>query len=283
MAQLAHEPPSAGAAAGQMFRDLSRLHHTGEIRAFLERWGHRSRNDYELSAPRFNEAPEETRAWAARFADLPWDDRTAVHSFTELKEAAKDRAIRCLSVLRRDALHLAEALGIPPRFMFALSLEDLEALSGGTVDGRSVAALAEQRHAEEQAWSAIDLGDQVSIETVERLEPAGSRRGGLRGRMVGAPVAFEGVARFEGSGAGSGGSVSEVLVTSFLKPELVARFPRCSGCITEVGGTLSHAAIVAREMGFPVLVLPGSTTTLRDGDRIEVRADGTIRLERVTS
>lgn len=50
------------------------------------------------------------------------------------------------------------------------------------------------------------------------------------------------------------------------------------GVVTETGGTLSHAAIVARERGIPaVLAVDGATTVLRDGVTITVDgAAGTV-------
>ncbi len=50
-------------------------------------------------------------------------------------------------------------------------------------------------------------------------------------------------------------------------------FPRAAGVITDVGAPLSHAAIVARELGIPAVVGCGSATQqLKTGDR--VRLDG---------
>ncbi len=51
-------------------------------------------------------------------------------------------------------------------------------------------------------------------------------------------------------------------------------FGLVAAVVTETGGLLSHAAIVAREMGVPaVLAVPGATTAVRDGAILEV--DGT--------
>jgi rifampicin phosphotransferase len=46
------------------------------------------------------------------------------------------------------------------------------------------------------------------------------------------------------------------------------------GLASEIGGTLSHGAIVAREFGLPAVVnLPGATKRFRTGDVL--RVDGT--------
>jgi pyruvate,water dikinase len=50
-------------------------------------------------------------------------------------------------------------------------------------------------------------------------------------------------------------------------------FPRAAAIITDVGAPLSHAAIVARELGIPAVVnCSDATGRLRTGDR--VRVDG---------
>ena len=51
-------------------------------------------------------------------------------------------------------------------------------------------------------------------------------------------------------------------------------FPAAAGLLVERGNLLSHAAIVAREIGLPMIVsLPGVMDWLHDGD--EVQMDGT--------
>ena len=53
-------------------------------------------------------------------------------------------------------------------------------------------------------------------------------------------------------------------------------FPSARGVLVERGSLLSHAAIVARELGIPAVVsLPGVTRWLRDGDWVEM--DGSRR------
>ena len=50
-------------------------------------------------------------------------------------------------------------------------------------------------------------------------------------------------------------------------------FPRAAAVVTDVGAPLSHAAIVARELGIPAVVGCGNATMrLKTGDR--VRVDG---------
>jgi pyruvate,water dikinase len=65
----------------------------------------------------------------------------------------------------------------------------------------------------------------------------------------------------------------EILVAVTTNVGWTPIFPRAAAVVTDVGAPLSHAAIVARELGIPAVVGCGSATTrLRSGDR--VRVDG---------
>ena len=65
----------------------------------------------------------------------------------------------------------------------------------------------------------------------------------------------------------------EVLVTTVTNVGWTPMFPRAAAVVTDVGAPLSHAAIVARELGIPAVVGCGDATMrLRTGDR--VRVDG---------
>jgi pyruvate,water dikinase len=58
-------------------------------------------------------------------------------------------------------------------------------------------------------------------------------------------------------------------------------FPSARGVLVERGSLLSHAAIVARELGIPAIVsLPGLTRWLKDGDWVEM--DGSTGVVRRT-
>ena len=69
----------------------------------------------------------------------------------------------------------------------------------------------------------------------------------------------------------------EVLVARATDPGWTPLFLIASAAVVERGGMLSHAAIVAREVGIPVVVdVAGATSALRDGER--VRVDGNAGL-----
>ena len=63
----------------------------------------------------------------------------------------------------------------------------------------------------------------------------------------------------------------EILVAPLTNPTWTPLFAVASAVITEVGGILSHGAIVAREYGIPaVMSVPGATVSLSDGQMITV-------------
>jgi len=65
----------------------------------------------------------------------------------------------------------------------------------------------------------------------------------------------------------------EILVTSTTNVGWTLVFPRAAAVVTDIGASLSHAAIVAREIGIPAVVGCGNATMrLKTGDR--VRVDG---------
>jgi pyruvate,water dikinase len=66
----------------------------------------------------------------------------------------------------------------------------------------------------------------------------------------------------------------EILVCESTSPNWTPAFAKIAACVCDGGGTLSHAAIVGREYGIPVVTASGiATTAISDGDEIEV--DGT--------
>ncbi len=100
----------------------------------------------------------------------------------------------------------------------------------------------------------------------------------------GAPGTVEGRARVvltveEGEQLQSG----EILVTTVTNIGWTPLFPRAVAVVTDVGAPLSHAAIVARELGIPAVVGCGNATMrLHTGDWLRVNGElGTVEIIRV--
>lgn len=70
----------------------------------------------------------------------------------------------------------------------------------------------------------------------------------------------------------------EVVICPHTSPAWTPLFALAAGVITETGGTLSHAAIVAREYGIPaVLGVQRATTVIKNGEQITLNGTaGTV-------
>jgi pyruvate, water dikinase len=70
----------------------------------------------------------------------------------------------------------------------------------------------------------------------------------------------------------------EILVCPVTAPSWAPVFGKIKAAVSDIGGTMSHAAIVAREYGMPAVVGTGhATKRIRTGDRIRVDGNtGTV-------
>ena len=72
----------------------------------------------------------------------------------------------------------------------------------------------------------------------------------------------------------------EVLVAPSTDPGWTPLFLTATGLVMEMGGTMSHGAVVAREYGIPAVVgVPGATERITTGQRITIDGSaGTVFL-----
>lgn len=63
----------------------------------------------------------------------------------------------------------------------------------------------------------------------------------------------------------------DILVCQITNPTWAPIFDKIAGAVSDIGGSMSHAAIVAREYGLPAVVGTGNgTSRIKDGQRIRV-------------
>jgi pyruvate,water dikinase len=97
------------------------------------------------------------------------------------------------------------------------------------------------------------------------------------GALVGLPVSagtIEGRARVILDMVEADLEPGDILVTAFTDPSWTPLFVAIKGLVTEVGGLMTHGAVIAREYGLPAVVgVEHATRLIRDGQRI--RVDGT--------
>jgi len=72
----------------------------------------------------------------------------------------------------------------------------------------------------------------------------------------------------------------DILVTSFTDPSWTPLFVSIKGLVTEVGGLMTHGAVIAREYGLPAVVgVEDATKRIKDGQRIRVNGtDGYVEV-----
>jgi pyruvate,water dikinase len=74
--------------------------------------------------------------------------------------------------------------------------------------------------------------------------------------------------------------VGDILVTRFTDPSWTPLFVSIKGLVTEVGGLMTHGAVIAREYGLPAVVgVENATRLIKDGQRIRVHGtDGYVEI-----
>jgi len=103
------------------------------------------------------------------------------------------------------------------------------------------------------------------------------------GALVGLPVCagvVEGRARVMLDMASADLEHGDILVTAFTDPSWTPLFVAIKGLVTEIGGLMTHGAVVAREYGLPAVIgVANATTVLKDGQRIRVNGtDGYVEV-----
>ena len=184
--------------------------------------------------------------------------------------------MRLLAVVRAAALELgrrrvAEGLLESPGDVFFLGYDELEPRE----DLRERVTARRLEHRRRQAQDPprlIDARRRPIREALPAPPPAasgelvgiGSSPGVARGRVR---VVLDPSQGFELH-------AGEVLVAPFTDPAWTPLFVTAAAVVVETGSLLSHASIVARELGLPsVVAVPRATRLLADGQEVEV--DGT--------
>lgn len=197
--------------------------------------------------------------------------------------------------LGRAARLLATQLRLPdPELVFFLFMQELEQLADGSGHLAALLELAHERAALHARWSATrsefptTIGQPpermsdpimreifgITAEHLHRSEGGGAGATILRGMAV-APGRALGRARVvAGPDALATVEPGEILVCEATTPSWTPTFATIAGCVCNVGGSLTHAAIVSREYGVPcVTAVPDATTLIATGALVEV--DGT--------
>jgi phosphohistidine swiveling domain-containing protein len=217
------------------------------------------------------------------------------------REAARSELTRSVGVVRAFFLKAGQFAGLGDDVFFLTCQELLDMLSG---EGAAAATIPARRATYEKyralpnypawirgrfdpvQWAAdphrrSDYFDaQAPVPGVERVSDTIEGVAGSAGRV-------EGIVRLlSGPEEGDQLHKGEILLAATTNVGWTPLFSRAAGVITDIGAPLSHAAIVARELGIPAVVGCGDATMrLKTGDRVRVDGGrGTVEiLDRVDS
>lgn len=146
---------------------------------------------------------------------------------------------------------------------------------------RSIVARRQQQSA---AWASVRLPSVLTLKDLESINLDGSGDPVMRpgqplwgikvsgkGEVIG-PVQIIDDARDIGNF-----TAGNILVARFTDPTWTPLFRQARGLVTEVGGWLSHSAIVAREYGLTAVVgVTGALSCLQTGQLVRLNEDGTV-------
>jgi phosphohistidine swiveling domain-containing protein len=267
----------------------------------LKNFGHRAVLDYELAEPRYAEDINTlSRMTAGRVhAGRPSYQNTPALSksqakivdiarrFQTLKEDAKHHSLSELAVLRRAAMTLDRRFGLDGR-VFWLRFDEVLSLNG-----HNATQLRElSRSRQEQAQRLRHSPSLPSVLLPQDLEAASagattnkeSGPNAIRGTRVSGSKVVEGRARViseEDAELGNpieGFCDGDIIVAAMVNPAWLPYFGRAGGFVSEVGGWLSHPAILAREYDVAMIVGAEGIGCIAEGDRLRLNSDGRIEV-----
>ena len=306
-------PAIAGGRAArdaiQAFLDTYGMRCVGEIDITRPRWSERPSTlvpmilgnvrNFEPGAGerRFEQgrlrAAEKEQELLARLRSLPDGERKAeearqlidrIRAFTGYREYPKYHMVSRYFVYKLALLGEAERLvraGVlrEQEDIFYLTFAELhDVVRTGQVDDQ----LIRQRKDAFRSYQALTP---PRVLTSDGEAVAGTYRradvpvGALTGLAVSAGT-VEGRARVILDMAEADLQPGDILVTAYTDPSWTPAFVAIKGLVTEVGGLMTHGAVIAREYGLPAVVgVEHATRLIRDGQRIRVHGtDGYIEI-----
>ena len=178
-------------------------------------------------------------------------------------------------------------------FLYRDELADAATILASAAELRARIAARKTAHEQNQALTPPPfLGDPIALPPSDNAILRANER--LSGAFHAPSTAPDELLGLPGSGGVARGRVrvietlaeaealepGDVLVAPTTLPTWTAYFGRVAAVVTNVGGVLSHAAVVAREYGIPAVVgARGATAALADGTLVEVDGyAGTVRI-----
>jgi len=163
--------------------------------------------------------------------------------------------------------------------IFYLTLQEFhEVACANRIDDQLIAA----RKAAFRSYQAL-TPPRVLTSDGEAVAGAYRRDDVPAGALTGLPVSagtVEGRARVILDPAEAGLEPGDILVTAYTDPSWTPAFVAIRALVTEVGGLMTHGAVIAREYGLPAVVgVQDATRLIGDGQRIRVHGtDGYVEI-----
>ncbi len=222
-----------------------------------------------------------------RWALFSWWYRRLCRFFA-LREANRHHLMYYSTAVRHLLLRLGEMLVVRGVFesredIFFITFEErAELVNGGRRDWRT---LVQTRRAERERHATIDVPD--TIRDWESVSEGNAETGRseteelLRGLPISAGSVVGPIRHIRNIADWGKVVPGDILVAPVIDPGMAPLFGIVGGLIVEMGGTLSHGAIIAREYGLPTVAnVERAMTRLQEGQRVTLDAGaGTIRLE----
>jgi phosphohistidine swiveling domain-containing protein len=228
-------------------------------------------------------AVERRRAERELFGSLPGPRREAARAvaklaarFIPLRGTGKAAFLQCVDVARAAATVIGEALadaGVleQPADAFMLTVHELLA----PAPPGDACELAAARRAIHDEYRGLDIPDLFMGAPqpfpIERDAALGDESGLVTGAAV-SPGVVEGVARVVlDADVDEPIEVGEILVCRTTDPSWASTMMLASALVIDIGGPISHGAIVARELGIPCVIgTRNGTAVIRTGDTLVV-------------
>jgi phosphohistidine swiveling domain-containing protein len=208
----------------------------------------------------------------------------AIGSAAQRREAARSEGVRVMGVVRSFALRAGELTGLGDD-IFSLTIEEILDVLSGDESATAYIPARRETHAKYEALPPLPALIRGRFDPFKWAQDP-NRRSDLYDAHAPVPAATsDTVSGFAGAAGRVQGVVrrlnspeeaeqleeGEILVTTQTNVGWTLLFPRAAAIVTDVGAPLSHAAIVARELGIPAVVGCGNATMrLRTGDRVLV-------------
>ncbi|MBI6546826.1 MAG: hypothetical protein HY692_08525 [Cyanobacteria bacterium NC_groundwater_1444_Ag_S-0.65um_54_12] len=194
------------------------------------------------------------------------------------REYMRDHSTRLYYQIRRLTLALAKRMQVAGQLntkgdIFFLTFHEVIALAAGELAPAAAESIIQERRYYNASYRNFKNPNEVGYRYQLQEIPVTAVTG-LCG-VACSPGQVEGTLRVISSIAESARlQPGDILVTPFTDPGWTPLFGIIGAVVTETGGFLSHAAVVAREYGIPaVLAVPHACSRLKDGARAIV--DGT--------